>query len=43
MRMTLPVYCLLSLFWSLPYASGHYLWVTIDSRPGDYGAANIYL
>lgn len=42
MRKTLPVFCLLTLFPSLPHASAHYLWVTIDKRGGEHGTANIY-
>lgn len=41
MRTTLPVFGFLCLFCSLPQASAHYLWITIDTRLGDNGAANI--
>jgi hypothetical protein len=42
MRTTLPLFCFLSLICSLPLASAHYLWVTIDDQNGKHGMANIY-
>jgi hypothetical protein len=42
MRKSLPFFCFLSFLWSLPPVSAHYLWVTMDTRVGKHGAANIY-
>lgn len=41
MRNTLPMSCFFCLFCFLSHASAHYLWVTVNTKCGDNGAADI--